>query len=186
MVIFEIMIIRGEKIALRPMEPEEVELIHKWANNPDVLPFWYGVEKTLEQIKADWKPHYFSDTDPYSGRCFAILKGKNPVGSPVGMINHNRIDRDNRSVDIDMVIGHPEDWGQGYGTDALKTLARYLFDRFDLNRIWLGTYTYNTRAIRAYEKAGFKKEGVLREDAWVGDKFVDTVVLSLLRKEFFK
>jgi len=180
------MIIQGEKVALRPMEPEEVTLIHLWANNPDALPFWYGEKKTLEEIKGDWKSHYFSDNNPYTGRCFAILKGKNPVGKPIGMINYNRIDRDNRSVDIDMIIGKAKDWGQGYGSDALKTFARYLFDRFDLNRIWLGSYIYNKRAIRAYEKAGFKKEGLLREDALVGGKFVDTVVLSLLRREFFE
>jgi len=166
------------------MELEEVTLIHVWANNPDVLPFWYGEKKTLEEIKRDWKSHYFSDNNPYSGRCFAILKGKNPVGKPIGMINHNRIDRDNRSVDIDMIIGQAKDWGQGYGSDALKIFAGYLFERFDLNRIWLGSYIYNKRAIRAYEKAGFKREGVLREDALIGDKFVDTVVLSLLRREF--
>lgn len=180
------MIIRGDKIALRPMEPEEVTLIHAWANNSAVIPFWYGEKKTLTQIKTDWKPHYFSDNNPHSGRCFAILKGKNPVGKPIGMINFNRIDRENRSVDIDMVIGHTKDWGQGYGTDALRTFVRYLFESFDLNRIWLGTYNYNKRAIRAYEKAGFKKEGVLREDAWVGCKYVDTVVLSILRREFFE
>jgi RimJ/RimL family protein N-acetyltransferase len=67
------MILLGEKVALRPMEPEEVSLIHVWANNPDVLPFWYGEKKTLDQIKGDWKHHYFSDKNPYSGRCFAIL-----------------------------------------------------------------------------------------------------------------
>lgn len=178
------MILEGEKVALRPMEPEEVSLIHAWANNPDVLPFWYGEKKTLDQIKGDWKHHYFSDNNPYSGRCFAILLGKNPVGKPIGMINYNRIDRISRSVDIDMIIGQAKNWGQGYGSDALKTFARYLFERFDLNRIWLGAYVYNKRAIKAYEKAGFKREGVLREDALVAGKFVDTVVLSLLQREF--
>ena len=69
----ETMILQGEKIALRPMEPEEIVLIHEWANNPDVLPFWDGEEKTLAQVKADWNPHYFSDSNSYSGRCFAIL-----------------------------------------------------------------------------------------------------------------
>jgi RimJ/RimL family protein N-acetyltransferase len=174
------MILPGEKIALRPMEPAEVVLIHKWANNPDVMPFWDGEEKTIAQVKADWRPHYFSDRNPYSGRCFTILRGN----APIGMICYNKIDRHNRNTEIDMVIGQKENWGLGYGSDALKTLVRYLFDRFELNRIWLGTHKYNTRAIRAYEKVGFKKEGLLREDAWIRDKFVDTVILSLLRKEF--
>ncbi len=40
------MILQGEIVSLRPMEPEEVNLIHTWANNPDVMPFWYGEKKT--------------------------------------------------------------------------------------------------------------------------------------------
>lgn len=162
------------------MEPEEIKLIHKWANNPDVIPFWYGRKKTLKQIKDDWKPHYFSDRNPYSGRCFAI----EVEGKPIGTINYNKIDRENRKVEIDIVIGEKENWSQGYSTDALKTFITYLFKGFCLNRIWLAPYAFNNRAIRAYEKAGFKKEGILRENVFINGKFVDSVVMSVLRKEF--
>jgi RimJ/RimL family protein N-acetyltransferase len=182
-------IIQGEKISLRPMKPKEVELIYRWANNPDVMPYWYGRRRTwygrrrtLKQIKDDWKPHYFSDKDPHSGRCFAIEVNDEPIG----MVNYNKIDRENKSVDMDIMIGQKEQWDKGYGTDALKTFCGFLFIKFKLNRIWLGAYIYNVRAIRAYEKAGFKKEGILREEALINGKFVDSVLLSILRKEFKK
>jgi RimJ/RimL family protein N-acetyltransferase len=175
-------IIQGEKISLRPMRPKEVELIHRWANNPDVMPYWYGKRRTLKQIKDDWKPHYFSDKDSYTGRCFAI----EVKDEPIGMVNYNKIDRDNKSVDMDIIIGQKGDWDKGYGTDALRTFCGYLFREFKLNRIWLGAYIFNVRAIRAYEKAGFKKEGILREEALIRGKFVDSVLLSILRKEFQK
>jgi RimJ/RimL family protein N-acetyltransferase len=175
-------VIRGEKISLRPMKPKEVELIYRWANNPDVMPYWYGKRRTLKQIKGDWKPHYFSDKDPYSGRCFAI----EVQDEPIGMVNHNKIDRENKSVDMDIMIGQKEDWNKGYGTDALRTFCGFLFRRFKLNRIWLGAYVFNARAIRVYEKAGFKKEGILREETLINGKFVDSVLLSILRKEFQK
>ena len=177
-----IKVIRGGKISLRPMRPKEVELIYRWANNPDVVPYWYGKKRTMKQIKDDWKPHYFSDKDPYSGRCFAIEVNDEPVG----MVNYNKIDRDNKSVDMDIMIGQKEYWDKGYGTEALKTFCGFLFSKFNLNRIWLGSYAYNLRAIRAYEKSGFKKEGIMREDALINGKFVDSVLLSILRKEFKK
>ncbi len=172
--------IKGEKVALRPMKPDEVELIHEWANTPDVMPFWYGKKKSLEQIKEDWKPDYFSDEDPFSGRCFAIELNKKPIG----MIIYNRIDRENRSTDIDILIGKKEHWGKGFGVDALRTFIGFLFKTYNLNRIWLATYVYNRRAIRAYEKVGFKKEGILREDALINGKFVDSILFSILRREF--
>jgi len=170
----------GEYVSLRPMRPEEVKLIHAWANNPDVLPFWYGRIKSLAEIKSDYAADYFTDDDPYTGRCFAIEKEK----IPIGMICYNRIDQDNRNVELDMMLGEKEYWNRGLGSDALRIFIRYLFSNFNLNRIWLGTYAYNQRALRAYEKVGFKREGILREDGFIQGKFVDTVVLSILRREY--
>jgi hypothetical protein len=75
----------------------------------------------LEEIKADWTSDYFTDDDLYTGRCFAIEK----ENTPIGMICYNRIDRENQSVEFDMLIGD----------------KKYLFSSFRLNRIWLGSYT---------------------------------------------
>ena len=174
------MSLAGECVSLRPMRPEEVKLIHAWVNNPDILPYWDGRIKTLDEVRADYTSAYFTDDDPYAGRCFAIEK----ENIPIGMICYNRIDRDNRNVEFDMLIGDKQYWSQGLGSDALTIFIRYLFTNFSLNRIWLGTHSYNQRALRAYEKVGFKREGVLREDAYMDGKFIDTVVLSLLRKEY--
>ena len=159
---------------------EEVDLIYKWANDPDVLPFWYGRKKTRKKIKEDWNLDYFTDKDPYSGRCFAILLEE----SPIGMINHNKIDMDNRNTTIDVLIGEKKYWNKGFGTDALRTFVKYLFEKFELNRIWLGTYAFNDRAVKAYRKAGFKQEGIFREDAYIDGKYVDTIIFAVLRKEF--
>jgi len=57
-------VVRGQKVSLRPMKPKEVELIHRWANNPDVMPYWNGKRSSLKQVKDYWRPHYFSDKDP--------------------------------------------------------------------------------------------------------------------------
>ena len=172
--------IDGKSVSLRPMRADELEQFHAWVNNPDILPYWYGRTKSLEEIKADYTSDYFTDNDPYTGRCFTIEREQ----VPIGMICYNRIDRDNRNVELDMLIGDKKFWNKGFGSDALLAFIRYLFSIFPLNRIWLGTYSYNQRALRAYEKVGFKREGILREDAYIDGKFVDSVVLSILRREF--
>jgi RimJ/RimL family protein N-acetyltransferase len=162
------------------MKPKEVVLIHGWANDPDILPLWYGREKSLEEIKSDWRPVYFSDEDPYGGRCYAIERR----GEVIGMINHNRIDRDNNNTTIDVIIGRKDCWDRGFGTDALCVFCAFLFRTYDLHRIWLGTYAHNIRAIRAYEKVGFRREGLLREDGLIQGRYADTVIMGLLRRDF--
>jgi RimJ/RimL family protein N-acetyltransferase len=172
--------ILGEKVTLSPMKRKNIRRIFEWANSPEVIPYWYGRQKTLREIKQDYRSHYFSDRHPYSGRCFTISVDE----VPIGMIAHNKIDKDNKSTDIDIVIGHKDHWGKGYGTDALKTFVSYLFRWLCLNRIWLATYVHNKRAISAYKKVGFKQEGILREDALISGQYVDSILFSILRSEW--
>ena len=56
-------------------------------------------------------------------------------------------------------LGERDYWGNGYGTDAMRLMLRFAFDELNLQRVSLGVYAYNPRAIRSYEKAGFRREG---------------------------
>jgi len=63
-------------------------------------------------------------------------------------------------------------------------MVNYAFGILGMHRVWLHVYAYNQRAIRAYEKAGFVREGVLREDRYHNGRFFDTIVMGLLRSEW--
>lgn len=171
-------VIRGEKINLRPMIPDEISIFYKWAVESD---FWYSRDRkpSMEEFLANWKPYYFDGSAPEKGRCFMIELNNNPVG----VICYNNIDGVNKKVELDIIIAG-EETSKGYGTYALKTLIKYLFDEFDLNRIFTIAGANNPRAIRAYKKAGFTQEGVLREADYFNGEFIDCVVLSILRREF--
>ena len=56
-------------------------------------------------------------------------------------------------------IAEREFWGKGYGTDAMRLMLRFAFTELDLHRLTLNVFEYNPRAIRSYEKVGFKPEG---------------------------
>lgn len=77
-------------------------------------------------------------------------------------------------------------WGQGYGTDAVRTLCRFGFREMNLARIELHVHETNPRGVRAYEKAGFRKEGKLRSDAFVGGRRVDALIMGLLAGELIE
>ena len=81
-------------------------------------------------------------------------------------------------------IGERELWGKGYGTDAMRVILRYGFRELNLQRISLGTFEYNPRAIRSYEKAGFVNEGRLRQILHRDGQRWDIFIMGILREEW--
>jgi len=148
------MIIRGEKVVLRPMTVGEIPIFYKWATQSDATPFWYddGRIPTYEEFTQDWKRYYFDGSEPEKGRCFVILVDNRAIGQ----VNYNEINRETNSVELDIIIAEDVDKNKGYGTNALKTLVNYLFQNMNIQLCWIEAVTKNTRAVRAYQKAGFK------------------------------
>ena len=73
---------------------------------------------------------------------------------------------------------------RGYGTDAIETILKYAFNKMNLHKIELRVYEFNKRALKCYEKCGFKIEGVMREDLFRDGKYHNTIFMSILRSEF--
>src|SRR5207244_2611241 len=84
-----------------------------------------------------------------------------------------RGERGHRKAEVGIVSGEPSFWSQGYGTEAMRVVLRYGFDVLALNKISLDVLEYNTRALRTYERLGFQREGVHREDIYKDGRFVN-------------
>lgn len=81
-------------------------------------------------------------------------------------------------------IGDRAYWGRGYGTDALRVLLRYAFTELNLYRLSLNVFSYNARAIRAYQKIGFAVEGRMREALRRDGQYHDLIFMGILRDEW--
>jgi ribosomal-protein-alanine N-acetyltransferase len=90
------------------------------------------------------------------------------------------IDTRHRKAEVRVVIGAAAARGRGQGSEAIDLLSRYAFDRLNLHRTYAYVLASNAAALRAFEKAGFKLEGVLREDRWDGGRYVDVHLLGRL------
>ena len=88
-----------------------------------------------------------------------------------------------RSASFRVFIGDKLSWDRGIGTDCARLMLRYGFDKLNLNRIWLGVNAANERAVRAYEKAGFVREGLLRQEQFRNARYYDVVRMAVLRDE---
>src|SRR5213594_1853677 len=104
-------------------------------------------------------------------------------GQHVGNLGLHKIDRVHRKAEVGIVIGEPSFWSQGYGTEAMRVVLRYGFDALGLNKISLDVLEYNTRALRTYERLGFQREGVHREDIYKDGRFVNVMRMSILARE---
>ncbi len=80
-------------------------------------------------------------------------------GRRIGNVMYYNVDRWRKEAEIGISIGQREYWGRGYGSDAVRTLVRYLFRATDLRRLYLHTLDWNVRAQRAFYKAGFRPCG---------------------------
>src|SRR5262249_47408000 len=96
----------------------------------------------------------------------------------------HRIDFKERHAAFGITIGDKAEWGKGYGTETTRLLVEHAFEILNLNRVWLHVYEFNERGIRTYERVGFQKEGVLRQDHFHEGRYWSTIIMGILREEW--
>ena len=101
----------------------------------------------------------------------------------IGIVGLDGISLHNRTAWVGIGIGEREYWGKGYGTEAMQILARYAFEELGLYRLNLNVFAYNERAIKSYEKVGYKVEGRVREAVHRDGKRWDVIFMGLLAKD---
>lgn len=173
----------GQLVRLREYKREDVVQAQRYLNDPEVkrllqpgIPFLY----TLED-EHRWFDSMSASKETYS---FAIetLEDKRYIGG-CGL---NHIDWKNSVAVVGIFIGDKEYWGRGYGTDAMKVLVKFIFEQMNINKIKLNVYSFNNRAVKSYEKCGFKLEGTLRQEIFRDGKYHDEYVMSILKEEYFE
>lgn len=107
-------------------------------------------------------------------------------GKPIGTCGLYLIQWRARRAQFNILIGEPESWGKGYGTEALRLLLDHAFNVLNLNSVNLGVNAENKGAIRSYEKAGFSRDGVRPEFIYRNGRYYDLVVMTILREQFGK
>ena len=105
-------------------------------------------------------------------------------GHAVGRVRLHSVDETEGHARLAVGIWHPDDWGHGFGTEATTLVLGHAFNVVRLHRIDLVVLEANRRAIRSYEKCGFKVEGVLREHALVRGQRQNDLLMAILKDEF--
>jgi RimJ/RimL family protein N-acetyltransferase len=173
--------IPGRRVNLRAVEAADYPLLARWLNDPEVMVHWGrpGNTASLEEVE---RAERAEAARPNSRKY--ILETKD--GAAIGQIDYYDLDWQNRSAWVSIMIGDPEYWSGGYGTDAMQALLGYLFLQLDLRRVALTAHESNVRAQRSYAKSGFVVEGTLRDWAYFDGHWVNGVLMSVLKDDFLR
>jgi aminoglycoside 6'-N-acetyltransferase len=162
--------LRGPRVRVRPLEAADRVAMAAILAEPDVAHWW--VHEDLVTAVAD----LFDDEDEV--RMAIEVEGE--VG---GMIQFSEeTTPDYRHAGIDLFVGAA--WqGRGIGPEAIRLVARHLFEERGHHRLIIDPAVDNERAVRAYEKVGFRRVGVLREYERHEGAWRDGLLMELLRDE---
>ncbi|CAN5569287.1 GNAT family protein [soil metagenome] len=171
--------ITGKLVTLRALTPEDYARMTEFKNDVEVELLGGGTPprpQTLTMVTE-----FFDE----------LVKNKENLGFAIeadgkfiGDIGLFHLDRISGTAEVGIGIGDRDYWGRGYGRDAMSLIVEYGFTIQNLRRIWLETHATNERAIRSYSAVGFVEEGRQRQHVWLGGRYVDIVLMGLLREDW--
>lgn len=171
-------ILVGENIVLRELRESDLTHTHRWVNDRN-LKLYSGPYHPVSELETrKWYEKVSLDTNSY---IFVIETSTEQ--RVIGICSLANIDRVARKAELRIKIGEREYWGQGYGVEATRLLVQFGFTDLNLHRIYLFVFEDNQRAIRAYEKCGFVREGQLKDDAFINGRYVDSIVMGITTNE---
>jgi RimJ/RimL family protein N-acetyltransferase len=174
------LLIEGRIVALALMVPDDVPAIARW--NQD-LEFTANIGTPGEAHSVEMRQEFYQKhARPRADNVeFAVVLRSN--GRLVGFGGLSDISRA-LTATLFVGIGERGLWGKGLGTEATRLICEYGFFFRNLHGIKVEVNGYNQRAIRLYERLGFKPAGRLRGVIMLNGKRYDQIILDLLREEF--
>ena len=164
---------------LRRPEPRDVAQLYIYRNDPEVTDLLGGFSNGYSAADlTEWIDFHRKKSDEV---IWVIAdQAKDLCLGHVGLYN---IDNRIRKAEFAIMIGDKASWGCGLGTSVSRDVINYGFEQLNLHRIELEVLSYNARAIRLYQKLGFRQEGILRDAQFRHGGYVDVVKMGLLEHE---
>lgn len=164
-------------VTLRPVEPEDTDIILEWMNHPDIRRYVH--EFRLPYTEKDYQEWMYEGRDE-SDRVDLLICADN---QPVGRVRLLPLDLYRRCGNLAYLID-PGHRGEGYATAAARELIQFGFRELGLNRIEAKALALNDGSRRVLEKLGFTIEGCRRESVPFDGEYVDEIYYGLLAEEW--
>jgi len=179
-------IFTGKLVRLTAFDPEEMsKAVTRWSLNSEYVRLLDSLPHRMQSAKstAKWMAKDVEEQSPASYYFSIRTLAEDKLIGELGLYVVNWSGRD---AFVGLGIGETEYWSKGYGTDVMNVLLRFAFTEINLRRVTLNVFEYNPRAIRSYEKAGFRHEGYLRNFLNREGRRWNEVYMGILREEWME
>lgn len=169
----------GPSVSLGPLRSDLIHLYNRWNND-------FQTTRTLSTTRpVIFEEEKSAFEQVYQSReyIFFTIYEKSTL-TPICNTFLSNVDYKNRTAEFNIVIGEETSRGKGYGTEVASLVLDYAFIVAGLHNVFLKVYEFNKGAIRAYEKAGFKKCGRRRQAHYMYGKFWDVIFMDALAADF--
>jgi RimJ/RimL family protein N-acetyltransferase len=172
--------IEGARIVLRHHRPEDLPHVRRWYRDPELARL---TRYSLQPMTDDEVDRFFHGR-LLSSDSVAYAIDIRQSGRLIGLTTFSNLDPDNGSVLFHISLGEHDAWGHGYGTEATRLMLGLAFDSIGLHRVSLSVFSFNERAIRSYEKVGFRHEGRAREAILRDGQRIDELTMAILATDW--
>jgi ribosomal-protein-serine acetyltransferase len=169
-------------LAARPADPAHAEALADFVRrNSDHLRVYLPAVAAIDSV--DKARLHLSEAAERAARNEVLEWYLFADGALCGAVRLNKIEIVNRKVSIAYLLG-ADYQGRGFATLSVRAFLRYCFDDLGMNRVELTCATDNLPSVGVAERAGFVREGVLRQAEWLDGKAADHYVYGILRSDF--
>jgi len=167
----------GKRLCLRDVRLSDAGGAYlQWMNDKEVLKY---TESRFQPYSKERLCSYIETINKDSDFVFRAITLEES-GRHIGNIKLGPIDWNHRFGDIGIIIGAKDCWGKGYAAESIRLLAEFAFTSLKLHKLTAGCYAVNSASVRAFEKAGFTKEGIRPSQYLSEGQYVDLVFMGLI------
>ncbi len=174
--------IKSQNIALHPVNAEDLAPLLEWRNNPDFRKFFREYRELNMRQQELWFEEKVIKDD--TTLMFAIKRNKDRL--LLGCCGFVYINWVQRHADLSLYIGWQDSYidDTGYAEESCSALVDYGFNELGLNKVWTEIYEFDEKKRKLYERMGFHRDGILRQNHWYDRRWWDSFIFSVLRDDW--
>lgn len=170
---------RSGETALRAFRRDDIGAFRRWWDTAEITRY----------MESGWRP----STEAIAGSIVDLVESdpraivfaiEDAAGRLIGSCGLYEIFWPGRRAEFRIMLGETDALGAGHGTRATRMVVEYAFMRANMEVVHLGVNADNSAAVKAYENAGFVREGVRRRFVFANGEYHDAIVMSILRDEY--
>ena len=173
------MLLRGNSISLRALEPGDIDLLYKWENDESL---WL-VSGTVAPFSKHVLQQYLDNShlDIYATRQLRlVIDVHEPANINIGFIDLFDYDPQHHRAGVGILIGDASQRGKGFANEALKMLIQYCFSTLHLHQLYCNVMADNAVSLKLFQQNGFTVVGNKKEWLFTNNAWVDEYLLQLI------